>query len=304
MPSNTRVVKNQGKYVGRFAPSPSGPLHFGSLLAATASFLDAKACDGLWLMRMEDLDPAREPAGVAQIILNQLLEFGLQWDGDVLYQSTRLAAYDSALKHLQAQGVCFQCDCSRPQIKAMGGTYNGACRSRLTPPVNDFAIRVLVNNEVLQFKDLIQADYQHSLGSDTGDFVIRRKDTLTAYQLAVVVDDAFQGINTVIRGIDLLDSTPRQIYLQQLLAYSSPVYGHIPIIVNNIGQKLSKQHFAAPLKSQHKLELLHRVIELLGQQPPAKNRLLSTGQQLDWAIDNWELGAIPKLATMPSNYSP
>jgi glutamyl-Q tRNA(Asp) synthetase len=288
-------------YIGRFAPSPSGPLHFGSLLAALASFLDARANNGQWILRMEDLDPPREPEGAAEEILDQLLHLGLEWDGEVLYQSQRLPDYQLALQQLSNQGLCFACDCTRPQIRAMGSVYNGACRHRLTPPPGDHAIRLQVEAKTIAFEDLVQGHYQQQLEQEVGDFVIKRKDGLFAYQLAVVIDDALQQVSHVIRGYDLLDSTPRQVYLQQCLGLPTPVYGHIPVIVNQQGQKLSKQHFAKPIESAQDSKLIFRALQFLGQAPPQTLRGAASTTQLQWAIENWHIQAVPKLANIPDS---
>jgi len=285
-------------YIGRFAPSPTGPLHFGSLLAAVASYLDARANKGKWLLRMDDLDPPREPAGSADLILEQLHALGLNWDGEPLYQSSRLQSYGAALHRLQDLALCYRCDCSRAQIRAMGSIYNGACRHRSAPPQGVFAWRVKTANRLIEFEDQIQGSYGQNPEKEVGDFVLKRKDNLFAYQLAVVVDDFYQGITHVIRGIDLLDSTARQIYLQQLLGYPTPVYGHIPVVVNTLGQKLSKQHFAEPLDLANKKEDLHRALTLLGQNPGPEQRLLDVHQQLAAAVRSWHVQAVPKLATL------
>jgi glutamyl-Q tRNA(Asp) synthetase len=285
-------------YVGRFAPSPTGPLHLGSLLTALASYLDARSNKGQWLLRMEDLDPAREPAGAAEQILYQLQDYGLYWDGDVLYQSMRLPAYASVLEALQARNLLFQCNCSRQKISAMGSVYNGNCRTRSEPITSSFALRLKTEDINIEFVDTIQGPQVHNLLKQTGDYVIRRRDRLFAYQLAVVVDDAYQGITDIVRGNDLLDSTPRQIYLQGLLGYTTPRYAHLPIVVNAEGQKLSKQHLAEPLKSSVKNSVLHQALGGLGLNPPADHRKLPVSAQLDWAIDHWRIQAVPKLATI------
>lgn len=290
-------------YIGRFAPSPSGPLHFGSLVAAVASYIDARANQGVWLVRMEDLDPAREPEGAADEILSQLDDFGMLSDRPVVYQSSRLNAYKQALEKLQKQQSIYACDCSRQQIKAMGSVYNGSCRTRREPPPGEFAIRIKTEEKLIGFEDLVQGAISQSLATDTGDFVVKRKDGLFAYQLAVVVDDAFQKITHVIRGIDLLESTPRQIYLQQMLGLATPLYAHIPIAVNQLGQKLSKQHFATPITVSEKKSLLHQTLKFLGLNPPSNIASLNVNQQLQWGILNWDIHKVPKLANIqhPSN---
>lgn len=298
---NLQSNKCNPPYIGRFAPSPTGPLHFGSLLAAIASFLDARANSGLWLMRMEDLDPPREPVGAAEKILDQLINLGLKWDGDVLYQSTRLNDYEYLLKHLTAKGLCYECDCSRPSIKAMGSVYNGQCRNRHSKPESDFAIRLRTEDRYIEFDDLVQGRVSQNVASEVGDFAIVRKDKLFAYQLAVVADDAFQNITHIIRGNDLIDSTPRQIYLQQVLKLKTPSYGHIPVVINDQGQKLSKQRFATPIDVDNGPMLVHQCLEFLGLSPPAINKRASVAEQLAWGIEVWDIQAVPKLATIPEN---
>ena len=295
-------LTNQDRcYIGRFAPSPTGPLHFGSLIAAVASFLDAKANNGLWLLRMEDLDPLREPKGAAEKILDQLINLGLEWDGELLYQSTRLDHYDKILQQLVKKELCYECDCTRPAIKSMGSIYNGHCRNKISNPGSDYAIRLRTENDIIEFNDLVQGNYRQNLEAEVGDFVIVRKDKLFAYQLAVVADDALQNITHIIRGNDLIDSTPRQIYLQQLLNYKTPTYGHIPIIINAQGQKLSKQHFAAPIDTEHGPKLIHQAMKFLGLSPPATIQQTTVKEQLAWGIAVWDIQAVPKLANIPES---
>lgn len=291
-------AKPEYPYVGRFAPSPTGPLHFGSLLAALASFLDARAHRGTWLVRIEDLDPPREPAGSAALILQQLDELGLNWDGAVLYQSSRLDAYRYALQTLQQQGLCYPCDCTRGAIREMGNVYDGSCRARPTPPPAPYALRVKIKAHRTGFDDAVQGRFSQQLEDEVGDFVLVRKDGLFAYQLAVVVDDAFQDISHVVRGWDLLDSTPRQIYLQQQLNFQQPAYAHIPIIVDAQGQKLSKQAFAPSIDVDKASELLYRALTLLGQAPPKELAREKPEAQLQWAIMNWELQSVPKVGSI------
>lgn len=286
-------------YIGRFAPSPTGPLHFGSLLAAVASFLDARARGGRWLLRMEDLDPPREPPGAADEILEQLTQFGLHWDGDVLYQSTRLEQYEAILQRLLESGHAYPCTCTRPQIREMGAVYDGRCRNRTTQPHTDYALRLRTAAVTVGIEDAVLGTFAQNVETDCGDFVIRRKDGLFAYQLAVVVDDEFQGVTHVIRGSDLLDSTPRQIFLQQLLDYHTPLYGHIPLIVDAKGEKLSKQRFAPAIASSEALALTHKALQVLGQAPPPLLEFAENADLLNWAIGNWDIQAIPKLATIP-----
>lgn len=289
----------QTRYIGRFAPSPTGPLHFGSLLAAIASYLDARSNNGRWLVRMEDLDPPREPAGAADKILRQLDQFGLHWDASVLYQSTRLEAYHAVLQQLQAEQHCYACTCTRPQVRAMGPVYNGHCRLHPAPSHKRSAIRVKTDAFSVTVKDKVQGDYESNIACACGDFIIRRKDGLFAYQLAVVVDDEFQGISDIIRGYDLLDSTPRQIYLQHLLHYRTPAYGHVPVLTDARGDKLSKQSFATPIDAGEAMQLTFTALNLLGQSPPALSEFADNNALLAWATQHWDIQAVPKLANIP-----
>lgn len=258
-------------YRGRFAPSPTGPLHIGSLIAAVGSYLDARAHHGEWLLRMEDLDQPRTVPGAADGILRTLEALGFQWDGEVLYQSTRDEKYREALTRLQAAGQVYPCACTRREIadSATGGidgpVYPGTCRQGLLPGRTARAIRVKTAGAHISFEDAIQDRISQDLEQQVGDFVIKRADGLFAYQLAVVVDDAEQGITHVVRGADLLNSTPRQIHLQQLLGYPVPRYAHLPVAVNAQGEKLSKQTFAAAISADRKVPLLNTVLQWLGQ---------------------------------------
>jgi len=290
-------MKLKADYIGRFAPSPSGPLHFGSLIAALASFLDARAHHGQWLLRMEDLDPGREPPQAAKQILDTLEAFGLHWDGQVFYQSSRLPAYRDALQRLQQGGYIYACDCTRQQIQAIGGIYDNRCRSRKDVP-QDCALRVKVEDGAVHFQDQIQGATQQQLLQECGDFVLLRKDGLFAYQLAVVVDDAFQNISTVVRGSDLLDSTPRQIFLQRCLGFETPQYAHFPVAVNEENRKLSKQHLATPLDHTVPLPALLRALRFLGQPATPDMAEGDIDSVLRWAIAHWDIQAVPKLANI------
>jgi glutamyl-Q tRNA(Asp) synthetase len=292
-------TESRSGYIGRFAPSPTGPLHFGSLLAALASFLDARANQGKWLMRVEDLDPPREPAGSAELILQQLQDLGMDWDDEVLYQSSRLDAYEEVLDKLRGEGLCYPCDCTRPQIREMGLIYNGSCRERSAPPEMPYALRLKTDALEIGFDDEIQGHFAQQLEIDAGDFVIRRKDELFAYQLAVVVDDEFQNITHVVRGWDLLDSTPRQIYLQRVLNYRAMSYAHIPIIVDEKGQKLSKQALAPSIETDRASEAIVKALTFLGQAPPAEIAIERPESQLLWAIENWDSQAVAKVGSLP-----
>jgi len=290
------MPKNTG-YIGRFAPSPSGPLHFGSLVAAVASYLDARSHQGQWLLRMEDLDPAREPPDAAGQILRALELHGLHWDGPVLYQSERLEAYANALAILEQQGRLFACICTRQQIQADGGIYDGRCRNRGLSHERA-ALRVRVDDIRIDFDDRIQGAQQQSLQDECGDFVLLRKDGLIAYQLAVVVDDAYQGVTDIVRGSDLLDSTARQLFLQGLLRLPAPRHAHIPVAVNAQGQKLSKQHFARALDLSSSVPALLQALDFLGQHPEPALISGTAREVLDWSVAHWDIQAVPKLANI------
>jgi glutamyl-Q tRNA(Asp) synthetase len=248
-------------YRGRFAPSPTGPLHFGSLVTALGSYLDAKAHGGEWLVRMEDIDTPRVVPGAAGDILRTLEHFGLEWDGPVLYQSSRIDAYEAALAGLRDRGLVFPCTCSR---KDAGDRYPGTCRSGPRGQRCAISWRLRVDGETVHFNDRRLGAQSQNVEDYAGDFVLKRADGLFAYQLAVVVDDAAQGITDVVRGEDLLDSTARQILLQRALDLPQPRYLHLPVVLNALGQKLSKQTGAEPLDLNRKQELLERARVLLG----------------------------------------
>ncbi len=308
-PDSDLIAGLNSGYIGRFAPSPSGPLHFGSLVAAVASYLDAKSHQGKWLVRIEDLDPPREPAGTADLILNQLQAFGLQWDDDILFQSQRLSAYSDALEKLERLNLCFACNCTRARMQSLGSVYDGHCRPNLvalaaTAEVKKrYAIRVKITDTNIQFEDLIQGIYHQNLRRDCGDFVVRRKDNFFAYQLAVVVDDAYQNISHIVRGFDLLESTPRQIYLQQKLGLAQPVYAHFPLAANNNGDKLSKQHYAQSIDPSSATDTLLRAMEFLGINTRLAKPSATPAQTLQWGVEHWHIQNVPKLATINGSWS-
>lgn len=286
-------------YRGRFAPSPTGPLHFGSLIAALGSYLCARQCGGAWLLRVEDIDPPREVAGAADAILRALERHGLDWDGPVLYQSRRSDAYDAALEHLRNAGWLYECSCTRSEIAATGRRgpfgiiYPGTCRDATQRRRRrQHSLRVRTHERPIRFEDLLQGPQEQQLQNTSGDFVVRRADGLYAYQLAVVVDDGEQGISDVVRGADLLDSTPRQIHLQQLLGLPTPRYLHLPVAANARGEKLSKQTRAAPLDEHTPGDNLWRALEFLGQAPPAELRRALPRETLAWARREWNVGRV------------
>ncbi len=284
-------------YRGRFAPSPTGPLHLGSLIAALASFLDARQHGGTWLVRMEDIDPPREEPGAAQRILNSLEAHGLIADETVLYQSSRSDAYQSALDTLFADGLLFSCDCTRAST-GPNGSCCGRCRERQASVSTPCALRVNVPAEyTVSFPDRLQGLQSEALGKSLSDFVVKRKDGLDAYQLAVVVDDGDQGITHIVRGCDLLDSTPRQILLQELLGYATPRYCHLPVITTRDGQKFSKQNHAPPLNDSLATENLRLALRFLQQlEPPAE--LQQPDPLLRYAIEHWSLQQVPAQASV------
>lgn len=286
---------------GRFAPSPTGPLHFGSLIAALGSFLEARKCRGEWLLRIEDVDVTRTVPGAADSILRVLERCGLYWDGPVRYQSQQTEGYQAAIERLLHAGLVYPCTCSRRALagasRARDGSliYPGTCRSK-TPPANRLsALRLQVHNTSIGFYDALQGDFSQRLASEVGDFIIRRADGLFAYQLAVVVDDAAQGVNQIVRGSDLIDSTPRQIYLQRLLNLSTPDYAHLPIVLDSHGEKLSKQTKAAPLDERQPGRAMWAALRFLGQEPPLDLAQESPAIILDWAIKQWRLERTPAI---------
>lgn len=282
------------RYIGRFAPSPTGPLHFGSLLGALASFLDARAQRGSWLVRIEDIDPPREVAGAAADILNCLQAHGLHWDGEVCYQSQRSAIYHKAIERLLRDGSAFFCTCSRSELAQHGGIYTGRCRNCRERPAAACAVRLRTDAGDIAFSDHIQGSVVQNMAREVGDFVLLRKEGLPAYQLAVVIDDAAQGITHVVRGSDLLDSTARQIFLQHCLDLPTPQYAHIPVIANDAGQKLSKQTFATALDNGAALENLLAALEFLGQRLPGTDHRQSIDTLLAWAVAHWRIDSVPR----------
>ncbi len=291
-------------YRGRFAPSPTGPLHFGSLVAAVGSYADARASTGKWLVRMEDLDPPREVPGAADAILRTLEALGMEWDGAVRFQSTRTQAYREGLDRLAADGLTYPCGCTRKEIadstlrfaanSQREVVYPGTCRNGLAPGRAPRSIRLRVDAAVIQFDDAVQGRMSQPLGSEVGDFVLRRADGCFAYQLAVVVDDADQGITDVVRGADLLGSTPRQIFLQHCLGAPTPRYCHLPVATDAAGNKLSKQTLAAPVDAAHPAAALARALAFLGHAPPVELQRAGTSALWEWTIAHWDRARLPR----------
>jgi len=285
-------------YVGRFAPSPTGPLHFGSLVAAIASYLQARVNDGLWLLRVEDIDPPRAQTGAVTAILEALERYGFEWHGDPIFQSTSRAAHDAAIASLLERQLAYRCRCSRRDLAGasrgpLGTIYPGTCRNSCG--AGNAAVRVRTNHSQIAFDDVLQGPVSHRLESESGDFVIQRRDGLVAYQLAVVVDDALQGVTEVVRGIDLLDSTPRQIWLQQLLEFNTPNYVHIPVITHPNGDKLSKLTGATGVSLDTVAKTLVDALVALRQDPPKELACGGLSDIWSWAERNWQLRRISGL---------
>ena len=286
-------------YRGRFAPSPTGPLHFGSLVAAVASFSDARHRRGSWLVRIEDVDEARRSPGAERQILQTLQVFGMQWDGTPVRQSERKHLYDAALARLRQRQLAYRCSCSRKLIAAMarvgaeGPVYPGTCLAQPPAPGVPAAWRVNVGQGAIAFEDRVSGETRQELAQEIGDFVIRRVDGFTAYQLAVVVDDHEQGITDVVRGADLLWSTPRQIWLQRQLAFPTPTYAHVPLVYGNDGHKLSKRDHAHPVDERAPVQGLRMAWRHLGQaEPPAS--LDSPAAFWRWALPRWQIERVPQ----------
>jgi len=291
-------------YRGRFAPSPTGPLHFGSLVAAVGSYLDAKAHGGLWLVRIEDIDTPRVVPGAANDILRTLEACGMAWDGVVVYQHTRSDAYHAALHALRQHGLAYPCACSRREIADSGiagiegFVYPGTCRARLPAGRRARAWRVVTRGASIAFDDALQGHVVQDLETQIGDFVLYRADRIFAYQLAVVVDDAEQGITDVVRGADLLHSTPRQIYLQQSLGFRTPRYLHLPVAVNARGEKLSKQTLARAIDTQQPAREIIRALRFLGQTVEDSLQDAPVREVWQTAIGRWNRERLPAAATV------
>lgn len=289
---------NELKYRGRFAPSPTGDLHIGSLIAAVGSYLMAKSQHGEWWLRIEDIDPPREIPGATDRILHILDAFGLEWD-NLSFQHTRLEIYQQALETLHQHGLIYPCTCSRKTLADNHPdqqVYPGVCRHRTGAITDAVAWRIRCPERALNLQDGLQGKRRYHLARDIGDFVVKRADGLFSYQLAVAVDDATQGMTDVVRGVDLLDSTPRQIHIQQSLLLTPPRYLHLPVIVNSAGQKLSKQTYASPLDVTRPIPQLWKALQLLGQKPPTELQSGSLANLWDWAVNQWNPADLPRQA--------
>jgi glutamyl-Q tRNA(Asp) synthetase len=283
--------------VGRFAPSPTGDLHLGSLYAAAASYLDARANGGRWLVRMEDVDRTREVPGAAAGILGTLESFGFEWDGQIVRQAERDAHYSAALEALEARGLTFACTCSRLML-AEEERYPGSCRLRAPQPGIASAIRLKVNPREVQFIDRIQGACRQDVALAVGDVILRRRDRLFSYLLAVVVDDAAQGVTHVVRGADLLDNTPRQIYLQQELGLPTPIYAHVPVLVEADGSKLAKSARSVRLDPDQAMPQLLHVFTLLGLDPPSAIADGGIAAAWAWAKGLWDTNRVASRQTL------
>ncbi|MGZ8194362.1 MAG: tRNA glutamyl-Q(34) synthetase GluQRS [Methylosarcina sp.] len=291
-------MREQQSYIGRFAPSPTGPLHLGSLYTALASYLQARSQQGKWLLRIDDLDTPRNAPGSVDSILATLETYGLFWDNEVDYQSRHLPEYEHLLMQLQKDRRAYPCTCTRKSLTAIhsepapGDIYPGLCKNRLHPVTAPYSLRIKTDPRRVTFDDRLQGRISHKLAEQHGDFIVKRRDQIIAYQFAVVVDDARQQVNHVVRGFDLLHETPKQIFLQQILGFSTPDYMHVPVIVDQEGRKLSKQTLAAAVGLNQPEILLFQLLGLLKQNPPAELRGAPLSELLDWAIIHWNPAAL------------
>ncbi|MDC5838409.1 tRNA glutamyl-Q(34) synthetase GluQRS [Vibrio europaeus] len=280
-------------YIGRFAPSPSGPLHFGSLIAALGSYFQAKANHGQWLVRIEDLDPPREMPGAACLILQTLEAYRLFWDGEVVYQSQRHDLYQAQIERWLASGQAYYCQCTRKQIKALGGFYSGTCRDLGLTNHEQCAIRLRMTKPVYEFDDKRHGTLHIPNALADEDFIIKRRDGLFAYNLAVVLDDIEQGITEVVRGADLIEPTGRQISLYQMLSKPPVGYLHLPLALDTNGQKLSKQNHAKAIDNENPKPALLDAMTFLGFDIKEEIRNSSIDEIIEWGVQNWHLTQLP-----------
>ncbi len=283
-------------YTGRFAPSPTGKLHLGSLVTALASYLDARHHGGRWLLRIDDLDPLREQSGATAHIMQTLRHHGLHWDGDVLQQSTRNAAYEAALKQLRAGRHLFPCTCSRQMLRESGPTHPHACQKQSAPPASQpFTWRLRMSEEEITFLDYIRGRQRWQPHQGAKDFMVWRRDGSAAYHLATVVDDAFQGVSCVVRGSDLLEAVPVHIWLQQCLNLPALEYAHVPLVTTPEGSKFSKRDRRPPLREEYPAANIRSALHILGQGSPPE-KLGKVEEVLAWAVARWHLQAVPQAA--------
>jgi len=293
-------------YRGRFAPTPSGPLHFGSMVAAVGSYLDARSQGGTWALRIDDLDPPRVAAGSVDSIFRCLEKFQMAWDGDVVFQSARADAYRNAIDQLRGRGLVYACACSRKEVADAaldgpdGPVYPGTCRNGMHAGRDMRAWRVRTSAVPIAFADLLQGAVSQDLEREIGDYVLLRADDVVAYHLACAVDDGAQGITHVVRGADLLSSTPRQIYLQRLLGLPTPAYLHLPVALNAAGEKLSKQTLARAVDPERAAAVLADVLRFLNHPPPSEIGADDLAALWDWAVRHWQRERLPAAADMPA----
>jgi glutamyl-Q tRNA(Asp) synthetase len=301
------------RYCGRFAPTPSGPLHFGSMIAAIGSYCDARANNGSWHVRIDDIDKPRVAAGATGDILRTLIAFGLEWDGKPVYQSHNADSYHAALHLLRSRTRVFACACSRKEINEAadsgmpGSLYPGTCRDGLRGARRARSLRLQVDDDTkTEFIDLLQGSVAQRLATEVGDFVVYRSDGIFSYHLACAVDDAQQGVTHVVRGADLIESTPRQIHLQRLLGLPTPLYLHLPVATNGQGRKISKQNGAAAVDDSRPGEVIRSVLSLLGQNPPSDLSQAPARAAIEWAVHHWRRDNLPHtraIAVMSQNYN-
>lgn len=290
-------------YIGRFAPSPSGPLHFGSLVAALGSYFQAKANDGQWLVRMEDLDPPREMAGASELILRTLEAYHLHWDGEVIYQSNRHDAYQAQIEQWLDSGQAYYCQCTRKQIKALGGFYTGTCRELKLTDANNCAIRLRMSDPVNAFEDIHHGTLSIPQALAEEDFIIKRRDGLFAYNLAVVLDDIEQGITEVVRGADLIEPTGRQISLYHMLGQTPVSYLHLPLALGDNGQKLSKQNHAPAVNNDEPIPALLDAMRFLGFKLEKDLESASIDEIIAWGCKQWRVDQLPKATEITPMFS-
>jgi glutamyl-Q tRNA(Asp) synthetase len=289
-------IKN---YRGRFAPTPSGALHFGSIVTALGSYLDAKSNKGKWFLRIDDIDQSRNKIDANKIILEQLEKLGLTWDGPIVYQSQNISLYETAIKKLEEFNYTFLCTCTRQELGNQ--IYPGTCRYKNNIQKKKYSIRIKTENIQISISDRLQNNYTQTMDSEVGDFIIKRSDDYFAYQLATIVDDNEQKITDIVRGFDLLDSTTKQVYLQSKLQYKTPRYLHLPIAVDSKGKKISKAgNEITPEKSAPEIILVN-ALKFLGHNPPDKIENSDINTILDWSIENWHVDSLPKKSKI--NYS-
>ncbi len=289
-------------YCGRFAPTPSGPLHFGSMVAAVGSYLDAKSRGGLWVLRIDDVDAPRVAAGATDAILRCLAQFQMHWDAVPVLQSERTAAYRAALDDLRTRGLVYPCGCSRKEIGegAAGAlVYPGTCRNGLGREREVRAWRVRTEGTAIAFQDQLQGRVEQNIEAEIGDFVLYRADAVFAYHLACVIDDCAQGVTHIVRGADLLASTPRQIYLQELLGLPTPEYLHLPVALSAAGEKLSKQTLAHPVQAEQAEAVLIEVLRFLNHAPPEHLHRSNLAGIWRWALQHWRRERLPAVAGLP-----